>query len=118
MRNLIYNDGHEPLLRRGNLLITVKLGGDIIKKPDPSLFADLKCASAQHGLILVHGGGDEATEIADKHGKRQQFIVSHGGIRSQYTDEATVKIYTIVTCGKNNKAVVAAIDRATMPPLA
>src|SRR2546426_8153725 len=117
MRNLIYNDGHEPLLRRGNLLITVKLGGDIIKKPDPSLFADLKCASAQHGLILVHGGGDEVTEIADKLGKKQKFIVSPGGIRSRYTDEETVKIYTMVMCGKNNKELVAALEREKIPAL-
>src|SRR2546422_313203 len=106
MRKLIYNDGHEPLLRRGNLLITVKLGGDIIKKPDPSLFADLKHASAQHSLILVHGGGDEVTEIADKLGKMQKFIVSPGGIRSRYTDEETVKIYTMVMCGLKSDIIV------------
>src|SRR2546425_400197 len=117
MRKLIYNDGHEPLLRRGNLLITVKLGGDIIKKPDPSLFADLKHASAQHSLILVHGGGDEVTEIADKLGKMQKFIVSPGGIRSRYTDEETVKIYTMVMCGKNNKELVAALEREKIPAL-
>lgn len=99
------------------MLITVKLGGDIIKKPDPSLFADLRRASAEHEMILVHGGGDEVTEMADKLGKKQKFIVSPGGIRSRYTDEETVRIYTMVMCGKNNKELVAALARETIPAL-
>ncbi len=99
------------------MIITVKLGGDIIKKPEPSLFADLKRTSAQHSMILVHGGGDEVTEIADKLGKKQKFIVSPGGIRSRYTDEETANIYTMVMCGKNNKELVAALEREKIPAL-
>ncbi len=100
-----------------DLIITLKLGGDIIKKPESSLFADLKRTSTQHSVILVHGGGDEVTEIADKLGKKQKFIVSPGGIRSRYTDEETVKIYTMVMCGKNNKELVAALEREKIPAL-
>jgi [amino group carrier protein]-L-2-aminoadipate 6-kinase len=95
----------------------VKLGGDIIKKPEPSLLADLKRTSNQHSLIIVHGGGDEVTEIADKLGKKQKFIVSPGGIKSRYTDEDTARIYTMVMCGKNNKELVTALERERIPAL-
>ena len=117
MRNLIYNDKQRNIIEKIDLIITVKLGGDIIKKPESSLFADLKRTSTQHSVILVHGGGDEVTEIADKLGKKQKFIVSPGGIRSRYTDEETVKIYTMVMCGKNNKELVAALERERIPAL-
>jgi [amino group carrier protein]-L-2-aminoadipate 6-kinase len=100
-----------------DLIITVKLGGDIIKKPELSLLADLKRTSNQHSLIIVHGGGDEVTEIADKLGKKQKFIVSPGGIKSRYTDEDTARIYTMVMCGKNNKELVTALERERMPAL-
>src|SRR5207244_11763857 len=100
-----------------DMIITLKLGGDIIKKPESSLFADLKRTSTQHSVILVHGGGDEVTEIADKLGKKQKFIVSPGGIRSRYTDEETARIYTMVMCGKNNKELVIAMEREKIPVL-
>src|SRR2546428_9186484 len=117
MRNLIYNEKQKNIIEKIDLIITIKLGGDIIKKPEPSLFADLKRTYTQHSVILVHGGGDEVTEIADKLGKKQKFIVSPGGIRSRYTDEETVKIYTMVMCGKNNKELVAALEREKIPAL-
>src|SRR5437870_12584185 len=100
-----------------DLIITVKLGGDIIKKPESSLFADLEPTYTQHSVMLVHVGGDEVTEIADKLGKKQKFIDSTGRIRSRYTDEETVKIYTMVMCGKNNKELVAALERERIPAL-
>ncbi|HZD12464.1 MAG TPA: [LysW]-aminoadipate/[LysW]-glutamate kinase [Candidatus Binatus sp.] len=93
----------------------VKLGGDIITRPSPSLFTDLRGTLLENKVILVHGGGDEVTEIADRLGKPQSFVVSPGGIRSRFTDETTSKIYTMVMCGKNNKELVAALQREKIP---
>jgi [amino group carrier protein]-L-2-aminoadipate 6-kinase len=104
-------------IRDKDLIIIVKLGGDIIKKPEPSLLADLERTSNQHSMIIVHGGGDEVTEIADRLGKKQKFIVSPGGIKSRYTDEDTARIYTMVMCGKNNKELVTALEREKIPAL-
>src|SRR2546430_17626212 len=98
-----------------DLIITLKLGGDIIKKPESSLFSDLKRTSTQHSVILVHGGGDEVTEIADKLGKKQKFIVSPGGIRSRDTDEVTAKVDTMVMGGKSNMELVPALARESIP---
>ncbi len=91
-------------------ILTIKLGGDIVKKPSRSLFEDLKKIGSNHQIVLVHGGGDEVTEIADRLGKPQRFIVSPTGIRSRFTDQETAGIYTMVMCGKNNKEIVSKME--------
>ncbi len=81
-----------------------------MRKPSASLFTDLKNLVVNHRIMLVHGGGDEVTEIADKLGKPQRFVVSPTGIRSRYTDEETIRIYAMVMCGKNNKEIVSKLE--------
>ena len=71
---------------------------------------DMKTVSETNQIIFVHGGGLEVTEIAQKLGKEQRFIVSPDGFRSRYTDRDTVDIYTMVMVGKLNKQVVAALQ--------
>ncbi|MEM0313404.1 MAG: [LysW]-aminoadipate/[LysW]-glutamate kinase, partial [Candidatus Bathyarchaeia archaeon] len=66
-------------------------------------------------IVLVHGGGDEVTEIASKLGKEQKFVTSPEGFRSRYTDRETVEIYTMVIAGKINKQVVLALQSAGIP---
>jgi len=91
-------------------VLTVKLGGDIVRKPSASLFADLRAVTGNHCTVIVHGGGDEVTEIADRLGKPQRFVVSPTGIKSRYTDSDTIQIYTMVMCGKNNKEIVSRLE--------
>jgi acetylglutamate/LysW-gamma-L-alpha-aminoadipate kinase len=57
-------------------------------------------------MIIVHGGGDEVTLIAEKLGKKQIFITSPKGRKSRYTDKETVEIFTMVMAGKINKFIV------------
>jgi acetylglutamate/LysW-gamma-L-alpha-aminoadipate kinase len=88
-------------------LIVVKIGGDVYQKGlTPELTDDIKKILEYEKLVIVHGGGDEVTSIAQKLGKPQTFITSPGGIRSRYTDEETVEIFTMVMAGKINKAIV------------
>ena len=88
-------------------MIVLKMGGDIYRRGmgDP-LINDLERLLLRDRLIIVHGGGDEVTSIAEKLGKRQVFITSPSGIRSRYTDRETVEIYTMVMAGRINKAIV------------
>ncbi|MEM2920832.1 MAG: [LysW]-aminoadipate/[LysW]-glutamate kinase [Candidatus Bathyarchaeia archaeon] len=88
-------------------MIVVKIGGDIIREVTPALVSDLKEVFQNEGGILVHGGGDEVTEVAKRMGKEQLFVVSPEGIRSRYTDEEDIKIFTMVLCGLTNKNLVA-----------
>lgn len=92
--------------------IVVKVGGSILGEGiNPSIISDIQSIAGNHRLVLVHGGGDEVTEIAEKMGKQQKFIVSPEGIRSRYTDKETASIYTMVMVGKLNKEIVAALEK-------
>jgi acetylglutamate/LysW-gamma-L-alpha-aminoadipate kinase len=88
-------------------MIVLKFGGDIFRGGlNRALANDVKKILESSRLIIVHGGGDEVTEISEKLGKKQVFITSPEGIRSRYTDEETVEIYTMVMAGRINKAIV------------
>ena len=93
--------------KRRSKLIVLKIGGDIYKEGlSESLIDDVKEAFLHGGVIIVHGGGDEVTEIAERLGKKQVFVTSLSGIRSRYTDKETVEIYTMVMAGRINKLIV------------
>ena len=88
-------------------MIVVKIGGDVYQKGlTLGLVEDIKKVLGTEKLVIVHGGGDEVTSIAKKLGKQQTFITSPGGVKSRYTDEETVEIFTMVMAGKINKAIV------------
>jgi len=88
-------------------MIVLKIGGDIFEKGmTEELSKDIQRILEREKIVLVHGGGDEVTRIAERLGKKQVFIKSPSGIRSRYTDEETVQIYTMVMTGKINKAIV------------
>jgi acetylglutamate/LysW-gamma-L-alpha-aminoadipate kinase len=92
-------------------MIVLKIGGSIVDGLHSSTFEDIKIISERNKLILVHGGGKEVTNIANKLGKEQKFIVSPGGVKSRYTDKETAEIYTMVMSGKINKAIVGMLLR-------
>jgi acetylglutamate/LysW-gamma-L-alpha-aminoadipate kinase len=88
-------------------MIVLKIGGDIFCKGlNSTLLNDIKKVLEHDKIVIVHGGGDEVTKIAEKLGKKQVFISSPEGIRSRYTDEETVEIYAMVMAGKINKTIV------------
>lgn len=89
-------------------MIVLKIGGSILQTSlNPTIVADIKKILETEQLVIAHGGGKEVTKVAEQLGKPQKFIFSPGGIRSRYTDEETVKIYTMVMAGKMNKETVA-----------
>jgi len=89
------------------IMIVLKIGGDIYRKGlGTDLGNEIREIIKSRRLVIVHGGGDEVTSIAEKLGKEQVFVTSPSGIRSRYTDEETVEIYTMVMAGKINKAIV------------
>jgi len=88
-------------------MIVLKIGGDLYKRGlNISLVNDIKSIFLREKMIIVHGGGDEVTAVAEKLGKKQVFITSPSGIKSRYTDKETVEIYTMVMAGRINKAIV------------
>ncbi len=93
------------------MLVVVKAGGKVLEGGlRPEMVADIRALAKENKVIFVHGGGVEVTEVAQKLGKEQRFVVSPDGFRSRYTDRDTVDIYTMVMVGKLNKQVVAALE--------
>ena len=87
-------------------MIVIKFGGSVLNELHPSIIEDLRQISQNEKVVLVHGGGNEVTNMATKLGKEQKFIVSPSGIRSRFTDKETAEIYTMVMSGKINKIIV------------
>ncbi|MEM2594179.1 MAG: acetylaminoadipate kinase, partial [Candidatus Bathyarchaeia archaeon] len=62
-------------------MIVLKIGGDIFKRGlSENLASDIRRVFEEDRLVIVHGGGDEVTEVAEKLGKKQIFITSPEGI--------------------------------------
>ena len=94
------------------MTIVVKIGGNTLRQAFTANFVqDLRKVHESSGLVLVHGGGIEVTETAEKLGKPQQFVVSPGGMRSRYTDKETAEIFVMVMAGKINKGMVAELQK-------
>ena len=91
-------------------MITIKIGGSIVDNLHPTTIADIKKIS-QQGVILVHGGAKQVTQISESLGKKQKFIVSPSGIKSRFTDQETVEIFTMVMSGKINKTIVRMLQK-------
>lgn len=93
------------------MVSVIKIGGSLISLgPIAHILNDFKSALRKEKLVLVHGGGDEVTRIAERLGKKQKFIYSPSGIRSRYTDKETVEIYAMVMAGKINTEIVSQLQ--------
>ena len=93
------------------MVTIVKIGGSLHSKGlSKNLFEDIKNFSKTESLVVVHGGGNTVTEIAEKLGKKQEFIVSPSGVKSRYTDKETASIFMMVMCGKINKEIVVSLQ--------
>ena len=83
----------------------IKIGGNIIDE-DALLSVFLKkFAAIKSKKILVHGGGKQATRLAEKLGIPQQLIDGR-----RITDGETLKIVTMVYAGYINKHIVAELQ--------
>jgi len=84
----------------------VKIGGNIIND-DGALRSFLKDFSVLEGLkILIHGGGNKATEIASEMGLKPKMIRGR-----RVTDEANLEVVTMVYAGLLNKKVTAILQQ-------
>jgi acetylglutamate kinase len=86
-------------------LIIVKVGGKIVEE-EASLRVLLKDFSRiAGGKILVHGGGQSATAIAEKLGIKTEIVEGR-----RITDAETLKVAIMVYAGLVNKSIVAGLQ--------
>lgn len=84
----------------------VKIGGNIINN-EVLLNSFLKDFSELEGLkLLVHGGGNKATELASKLGLKPKMINGR-----RVTDKANLEIVTMVYAGLLNKKITAQLQQ-------
>ena len=86
-------------------LYIIKIGGETLNN-ETSLNACMKAIAESHkNIILVHGGGKKATEIAQKLGIQQQMVEGR-----RITSAATLEVVTMVYAGLINKNLVAQLS--------
>jgi acetylglutamate/LysW-gamma-L-alpha-aminoadipate kinase len=98
------------------MALVVKVGDRVLNKVlSEAGLADLLRVSRETPTVLVHGGGDTVTSVAQALGLQQRFVVSPEGFRSRYTDEQTIQVFTMVMAGKINKEIVRQLQRRGIP---
>jgi len=98
------------------MTIVIKMGDRVINSVlSESTLNDLAKISHQMPTVLVHGGGDTVTSIAEKLGIHQKFVTSPEGFRSRYTDGETIQVFTMVMAGKINKEIVRHLQGRKIP---
>lgn len=87
-------------------LNVIKIGGNIID--EDALLEDFirSISTLNDPFIVVHGGGKRATDLAEKLNVPQQLIDGR-----RITNEATLKIATMVYAGSINKTIVALLQK-------
>lgn len=88
-----------------NLLTIVKVGGGVVEDPESlARLLDSFCSVAT-AKLLVHGGGRKATALAARLGIETRMIDGR-----RITDEATLRVATMVYGGLVNKQIVARLQ--------
>ncbi len=98
-----------PFIRehRGRTIV-IKYGGAAMDHtPLSRSFAEDLALLANVGLepVVVHGGGPQITEVAERMGLRARFV---DGLR--VTDQATLEVATMVLAGRVNTGIVATLQ--------
>lgn len=69
-------------------MFVTKIGGSIARRADPVLDE----VDPSDEVVLVHGFGPQTTRLCRQEGREARWIRSPQGVRSRFTDEATLAI--------------------------
>lgn len=93
------------------MTIVVKVGGSANIIDDFLLDEIGERISQNERIVLVHGGSDETNEVATQLGHPPKFVTSVSGFESRFTDRKTMEIFSMVYCGRRNKAIVEGLQK-------
>ncbi len=91
--------------------IVIKIGGGAGIELEPILDEFTALIRGGERAVLVHGGSDETNRLSEQLGRPAKFITSPSGHTSRRTDRETLDIFTMVYCGRINKAIVEGLRR-------
>ncbi|GMV25072.1 MAG: hypothetical protein AMXMBFR58_11030 [Phycisphaerae bacterium] len=92
-------------------MIVVKLGG--AAGIEPAAFCSDIAGLVRSGerVIIVHGGSDATTQLADQLGHPAVFLTSPSGHTSRRTDRRTLEIFQMACRGLLNQKIVEELQR-------
>lgn len=94
-------------------IFVVKLSGKVTERPEilQSLAEEIVlCHQVGIRIVVVHGGGDQVTRLAERLGIEQKIVLGR-----RVTDDATLEIAKMIFAGKINTEVAAALHRLGAP---
>lgn len=92
--------------------LVIKLGGEVIDSSEiGAIAADITALGAE-GVVVVHGGGPQATRLQKALGQTPVQIAGR-----RYTDQATLDVMKMVVAGRLNVDLCAAILAAGGKPV-
>ena len=94
--------------------LVFKLGGEVVAGTSlPTIAADLAAiASSGRPVVLVHGGGPQASKLQEKLGMTPRQVAGR-----RVTDEPTLDVMKMVVAGKLNVDLCAALTKASARPV-
>lgn len=93
--------------------IVIKLGGEVVASAELAHVAADVASLAQRGsVVVVHGGGPQASRLQEKLGQTPKKIAGR-----RFTDEATLDVMKMVVAGQLNVDLCAALLRAGCRPV-
>jgi acetylglutamate kinase len=111
-----------PTVRAGHAPVVLKLGGEVVRRTEPvqgaraaidTLAPDIaELARSGQPIVVVHGGGPQATELQKKLGQTPNIV---GGRR--VTDSATLDVMKMTVAGLVNVDLCAALFAAGASPV-
>lgn len=95
-------------------MIVLKLGGETVYGPYIKAIADdiAELARGGESLVIVHGGGPQATELQKQLGQTPNIIAGR-----RVTDQATLDVMKMVVAGRVNVDLCAALLAAGADPV-
>jgi len=97
---------------RGKIFV-IKLSGKVTERPDvlQSLAEEMAlCYQVGIRIVIVHGGGNQLTDLARRLGVKQKVIAGR-----RVTDDDTLEMAKMVFAGKISMDVAAALHRLSIP---
>jgi acetylglutamate kinase len=93
--------------------VVVKLGGEVVAGADlPIIARDLAAIARERALVVVHGGGPQATKLQERLGLTAQKIAGR-----RVTDPATLDVIKMAVAGGVNVDLCAALVGAGAKPV-
>jgi acetylglutamate kinase len=93
--------------------VVIKLGGEVIASPELAILArDIRAIRFREGVVVVHGGGPQASKMQEKLGQRPVKVAGR-----RFTDEETLDVMKMVVAGKLNVDLTAALLKAGAKPV-